>query len=72
MPTVEVRCPIGIGRLFMKLQLAGEKPMITDGNLLEFACTDCRKQLARKGEHVSLVLHRYDFVGTLVETEVRP
>lgn len=72
MSTVEVRCPVGIRRLFTKLQLEGESPKITDGNLLEFACADCRKRMVRLGEEVSLVLHRYNFIGELVETEVRP
>lgn len=71
MGTVEVRCPVGIGRLFTKLKLAGESPKITDDNLLEFACADCRKRLVRSGDPATLVLHRYNFVGELIETEVR-
>lgn len=70
MATVEVRCPDGFGRLFMKLQLSGETPTITEGNLFEFACTDCRKYYKEHGEQVSLVLHRFDFLGRSVETEI--
>lgn len=70
MATVEVRCPGNMRRLFMKLQLEGDKPLITEGNLLEFACSDCRKEHIRLGDPVRLVLHRYDFLGRPIETEV--
>lgn len=70
MATVEVRCPGSMRRLFMKLQLEGDKPLITEGNLLEFACADCRKEYTRLGDPVRLVLHRYNFLGELIEVEV--
>jgi hypothetical protein len=66
--TVEIRCPSGLRRLFMKLCLAGERPVITEGNLLEIACADCRRELRRQGTEVDLVLHYFDFAGELVAT----
>lgn len=68
METVEVRCPVGPRRLFSKLRLTGQVPTFTEDNLIEFACTDCRKELQSRGVKTSLVLHRYNFVGELVET----
>jgi hypothetical protein len=60
---VEVRCPSSFRRLFVKLRLEGDRPRITEGNLMEFACADCRRGTGHK-----LVLHRYDLLGNLVET----
>jgi len=70
MAVVEIRCPNNAARLFMKLKLEGKKPHINEDNLMEFACQDCRRIRRNLGEDVKLVLHRYDFLGTLVETEV--
>ncbi len=68
METVELRCPVGPRRLFSKLRLAGQEPTFTVDNLIEFACTDCRKELRSRGVEASFVLHRYNFVGELIET----
>lgn len=65
---VELRCPTGPHRLFAKLRLAGEPTPVTSDNLIELSCADCRKRLSREGSDVSLVLHRYNVVGELVET----
>lgn len=65
---VEVRCPNGPRRLFSKLKLAGEKPTYTDDNLIEFACGDCRREM--HDQSVTRVLHRYNFIGDLIETAV--
>jgi hypothetical protein len=64
MPVVEIRCEKFKRRLFAKL-LMEEKPVIVEGNLLEFACRDCAKEQGAKK-----VLHRYNPIGELVETEV--
>lgn len=69
MVTIEIRCPLGPKRLFSKLIHSEEKPLITSDNLIEFACTDCRKRLNSQGHHYSRVLHRYDLAGQLIETE---
>lgn len=68
----EVRCPNGPQRLFMKLKLQGKSPVITGGNLMEFACQDCRRIMRGQGRVVTMVLHRYDFAGQLVETVIDP
>lgn len=67
---VEIRCPIGPKRLLSKLLIEGERPTITPGNLIEFACSDCKRTLRSQGESVYRVLHRYDLSGALVETLV--
>ena len=69
MPIVELRCPVGPKRLFSKLIRNDEKPNITSDNLIEFACSDCRKRLKDKGLKYTLVLHRYDLIGNLIETD---
>jgi hypothetical protein len=66
--SVEIRCPQGPKRLFMKLKLAGESPTITSDNLMEFACSDCKRSLKREGFEVERVLHQYDFLGRFYQT----
>lgn len=71
METIEIRCPIGPRRLLSKLLVRGEHPHVTPDNLIEFACADCKVTLQRSGSpRVKRVLHRYDLLGTLVETVV--
>ena len=66
---VEVRCPVGPQRLFSKLRLGQiEGRYIQPGNLIEFACSDCSRQLSRADGAPVRVLHRYNFLGELVET----
>lgn len=66
---VEVRCPVGPKRLLSKLRLSGEEPHYTNDNLIEFACDDCRRWYQRNGHpEVRRVLHRYNFLGEIVET----
>lgn len=69
---VELRCEQNPSRLFGKALREAERPLpVTEGNLLEFACPDCRKFAQRNGEpDVVQVFHRFDVAGTLVETEV--
>ena len=67
---IEVRCPNGPQRLFMKLKVSGESPTVTDDNLMEFACGDCKRTLRRQGFEVDRVLHQYDFSGEFVETYI--
>lgn len=68
---VEVRCPVGPQRLFTKLRLGQiEHRYITEDNTIEFACSDCARSLANNGGTRKRVLHRYNFLGELVETIV--
>ena len=71
---VEVRCPLGNKRLFGKLlvdpALKELSPRIVEGNLVEFACAECRKLLASKGEDVARVLHQYNIMGELVRSRL--
>ena len=68
--TVELRCPVGPKRLLSKILISGEEPHYTKDNLIEFACADCRRTLRKDGEVVSIVLHRYNFLGDLINSEV--
>jgi hypothetical protein len=63
-PKLELRCPFGTRRLFAKLVEMYGTPKITDGNLIEFSCPDCRRRL-RTDNHI---LHRFRLDGKLVET----
>ena len=56
--------------MLSKLLLAGEQPDIVDGNLIEFNCEDCKRQMRRSGRSVARILHRYNLAGELVETVV--
>lgn len=69
--TFEFRCPSTHGRLFGK-NVTDHRPTITDGNLLEFACGDCKREAKHRGEPAALVLHRFNCIGELIETEVVP
>jgi hypothetical protein len=64
---IELRCAVGPRRLFAKIRSTGERPHITDGNLIECACPDCRK---RHYPDSTQVLHRFNIIGELVETAV--
>lgn len=66
--SVDVRCPNGPQRLFMKLRLTGGQVQVTEDNLMEFACGDCKRALRKQGFEVDRVLHQYDFAGNFVET----
>jgi hypothetical protein len=71
-PTVDIKCPVGPRKLLMKLQLNGEKPSFAEGNLIELACDDCKKRLRQRRMAVARVLHRYNFLGELIESEIVP
>lgn len=64
----EVRCPEDPRRLFTKLIQEGKKPVITDGNLIEFACQNCKKSYNLENIRCVRVLHRYNLAGELIET----
>jgi hypothetical protein len=62
----DIRCPANPKRLFLRI----ERPQIVDGNLIEVACRDCRNVRRERGEDVRSVVHRYNVLGELIETEV--
>ena len=64
----EIRCPEDSRRLFSKLILDVTHSKITNENLIEFACQNCKKRLRAEGITVNQVLHRYNIAGELVET----
>lgn len=70
----DLRCPApwgvcSAGRLLAKLKLSGQKPsFVHPDNLIELECPDCKVRMRKSGRPVRRVLHRYDFLGRLVET----
>jgi hypothetical protein len=75
MPEVEIRCPDGPQRLFMKMRLSDdpkERPYIVPGmNLMELACSDCARVNRRSNPEVFRVLHRYAINGDLMENVIQ-
>ena len=59
---LELRCAENPSRMFGKL-LVEQGAVVNSDNLLEFACRDCRTEGVRR------VLHRFNVLGELVETE---
>jgi len=70
MPTIEIRCPEDPRRILSKILIRGEKPRVTEDNLIEIACDACKTRLRKQGQTVAIVLHRYDLVGELIETQI--
>lgn len=69
----ELRCPVGPKRLLMKVLDSGGQPYVDPGsNLLELACSDCKRALRAQGRQVTLVVHRFNLIGELVESVVVP
>jgi hypothetical protein len=68
MPEFDVRCPNSPNRLFLKVVADGDKPVVTNGNLMELACSDCARARRKKGQGIFRVLHRYAINGELWET----
>ena len=61
----EMRCPSNPSRLLLKVS----SPRIVDGNLIEVGCRDCAKRARRDGREVALVVHRFNVLGELIESE---
>lgn len=68
MREVEIRCPVGFRKLFMRMRISSEPLQVTEDNLMEFACNDCLRSHRRDGQTMSQVYHYYSFDGTLVHT----
>lgn len=73
---VPLRCPVPPygcqpGRLLANLRITGERPQyIHPDNLIEMSCHACVLRYRKAGRSVKRVLHRYSFIGDLVETLV--
>lgn len=68
---VDLRCPLGARKLLAKVRKTGESHGIVEGNLLELACRDCRNNLSNdEGKRPNTVLHRFNILGELIESEV--
>lgn len=67
---VELRCPIGPRALLAKVVKLGDHHARTSDNLLELSCRDCRRTERVRDPSVSLVVHRFNVLGELVESAV--
>ena len=67
---VDLRCDVNPSRLLGRIKDPDSGVQIVDGNLIEIACNWCKKSARRNDSAVRLVVHRYNVVGELVETEV--
>lgn len=69
--TIEIRCPVGPQRLFLKLHIEGAVTMVNpELNCMELSCQDCCRTLRKEGHAVFRVLHRYAINAELIETVV--
>lgn len=71
MSTVEVRCPVGPQKLFFRVQLGEEYSQYVSPNLLEISCYDCSKSQTRTLGRKVRVVHRFNVIGELIETDVQ-
>lgn len=68
---MDIRCPVGPKRLLARMRQEGHQPGFDpDANVVEFACSDCARGLRKAGRDVERVLHRYNFIGDLVESVI--
>lgn len=67
---VDLRCPVGPRQLLLKLHTTGERAHVNDDNLMEISCRDCTRTARRSDPGVVRVLHRFNFIGELVESVV--
>lgn len=71
MKEVEIRCPVGPQRLFLKMRIEGRIDFInSELNCMELSCQDCCRSLRKEGHRVFRVLHRYAVNAELIETVV--
>lgn len=68
--TVDLRCPVGPRQLLGKVLRESGRVPVDSSNLMELACRDCARTLRRSDPTVARVVHRYDLLGNLVESEI--
>lgn len=70
--SVLLRCPVGPRRLLAIVRAQGQWAPVTSDNLIEFACKDCAWKMRKDGDiSVKWVLHRFNFIGELIENEIQ-
>lgn len=69
---MDLRCSENPRRLFARIKRETGKPPPVDkgSNLFEVACRDCARDLREADPDVKQVLHRFNLLGELIETEV--
>jgi hypothetical protein len=67
---VELRCTEGFGKLLGKVFRAGMPLTIDLENCAELPCADCKRRMKRDDPRIRFVLHRFDWLGVLVDTIV--
>lgn len=66
---VELRCEANPLRLLAKIRQPQSGVEIVDGNLIEIACDHCKRVHRQRDPQVLRVLHRWNVLGELIETE---
>lgn len=67
--SVELRCPVDARTLLGKVLADGDRPVVS-GNLMELHCRVCSRNGREFDPTVVRVLHRFDLLGSLVESVV--
>lgn len=70
--TIDLTCPLNPMMLLGRIRAAGMPITITTDNLIELSCRDCRYKVAKRhsdGKKPRMVLHRYNLLGDLVESQ---
>ena len=67
---IELRCNSNPLRLLAKIRQPQSGVEIVEGNLIEIACDHCKRTQRQVDPTVRLVVHRWNVVGELVETEI--
>jgi hypothetical protein len=69
---LDLRCPFGPRQLLAKVSRDGDyHGMSPDGLTLDIACRDCAKQTRKTDPRVRRVVHRFNVLGQLVDSEVQ-
>lgn len=68
---VDLRCPAGPQKLLARQEQRGEPRVIDGDNLMVLPCRDCRRATEQaEGKRPVRVLHKFDILGALIETEI--
>ena len=66
----QLRCPDNQARMFCEVESESDIH-IAPGNLIAVACRHCRTEARKTDPLVSRVIHRFNVLGELIETEVQ-
>lgn len=67
---LDLRCDQNPKRLLARIRDPEAGVSIVEGNLIEVACDYCKSEARRRDSTIKLVVHRWNVLGELIETEV--